>query len=283
MKKTINIAFMMVVFVMTTIFFAGCKKEQVTDLESNQQILSNPTILEDVSDVSIPRLAEMQYDQSVSTELYKDIEDRISSLSENEFALFMEEWARVDADLAIKTKTIANDKENAQNQSLLKLLERNKKSKELFGIPLNKLMYGNSVIDPEKKIEKLMQELEGIGAIDTGIIISKASCPTYSYPYPTANNGAGIVSCSGYVLAGNPGTTDCDYEFIFYPGPISYTASNLKTKGTTTSANWILNAGGVNGRTSASPSFRILIGKNRINLVYPVAGAGGFASAFKFR
>lgn len=251
-----------------TVCMVGCQKDD--DVVIPQQELS----LEDVSKVSLQRLAEMQYDQSLDESLYDDVEKKISSLDDKEYDIFLQEWAKVEVQNAIRLGVISsNEEKEVLQKTIEKLLLRNQKANELYGTSMNKLSL--------EEQEMVVKDLE-LGYIENKLV-AKASCPGYYYGYPTTNNGSGLTSCSGYLSATNAVDDDCDYEFRFYPGPITYVPANLKTKGTSSSANWILNQGGVNGRIASASEFRILIGKNRILIAYPISGPSGFAADFKFR
>lgn len=253
-------------------FLSSC-----SDQEDN--VVSSQYIAEEVSKVSLQRLVEMHHDQTVSQELYDDIEKRTSSLSDQEYELYMELWAKDEVNSSIKLNVISEDSRKDNEQKLLLHLQaRNQKAKELYGMSMNKLS--------ENQQDVVMKNILLPEANSSNKLYARSSgCSKYYYGYSTTNNGSGLTSCSGYVSATNLADTDCDYEFIFYPGPITYTAANLKTKGITSVANAVLNSGGINGRVSGN-SFCILVGYGAILKKYPSSifgNASAFSSAFKFR
>ena len=258
-----------------TLFMVGCQKDD--DVVVPQSELS----LEDVSKVSLQRLAEMQYDQSLHESLYDDVEQRITSLNDQEYDIFLQEWAKVETKRAIELNVVSKDDESSTlDKTLSTLRARNQKSKEEYGKSFNHITE-----EQQSEVFDLIQKENNSSSVSDETILAQkslTSCPRYYYGYPTTNNGLGLTSCAGWEFAKNNAdpVLDCDFEFKFFPGPIVY--SNLKTKGMTVKANKVLNKGGINGRLVSASEFRILVGM-KLLLEYPTSGAGGFATDFKFR
>ena len=273
--KTMSL-FVLAMFGFLNVFMVGCQKDD--DVVIPQQELSQKQGLEDVSKVSLQRLAEMQGDETVDPLLYDDVEQRIKSLNAQEYELFIKEWAKVEVEDAINLNIIPKEKkEESFNIILYNLQKRNQESKKMYNESFNKL-------SDEQQLD-IVENVELHGKRQK-FITQKSSCPGYYYGYPTTNNGAGLTSCAGYLSATNAVDDDCDYEFRFYPGPITYTPVNLKTKGTTIRANKVLNSGGINGRIASSSEFRILVGYGAVLKQYPNSVFGNpssFVVEFKFR
>lgn len=264
----------LILFGFLTVFMVGCRKDD--------DVVSQPELsLEDVSKVSLQRLAEMQYDQSLDESLFDDVEERTTSLNDQEYDIFLQEWAKVETKRAIELNVVSkHDESNTFDKTLSTLRARNQKSKEEYGKSFNHITE-----EQQSEVFDLIQKENNSSSVrDETILAEKSltSCPRYYYGYPTTNNGLGLTSCAGWEFAKNNAdpVLDCDFEFKFFPGPIVY--SNLKTKGMTVKANKVLNKGGINGRLVSASEFRILVGM-KLLLEYPTSGAGGFATDFKFR
>jgi hypothetical protein len=257
-------------FCLVALLFVGCKKDVNYGIDIKQN--------EEVSKVSLQRLAEMDSDENVAPELYESIRKRVQSLSQDEYNTYFKFWVENGIQRMIDKKIISKDqKESEIKQEYEKRNDFNLKAKSMYNLPMYQL--------PTDRQMNVVSEISN--QVPSNKQARVSSCPTYYYPSKISNDGTGTYNYVGVYSAGNPGTSDCDWEVAYNLGSI---LAQGKVRTTTARASAIFLAGGINYRRPNAPENvahrRFLVGKGRIFFAYAGSGitaAQTFASEVKFR
>ena len=270
-SKTMSLL-LLALFGFLTLFMVGCQKDD--DRFESSQVTSQKQGLEDVSKVSLQRLAEMQGDETVNPSLYDEISKRVQSLSQEDYDKYLSYWISNGIQELIDKKLITENQRQSETElEYQKRMKYDEKSKELYSVPMYKLDLNQQM--------KVLDSLRESSDIKTS---QKASCPKYYFPYSVSNDGTGTYSCVAVYAATNPADSDCDWEFQ-YNTPIALG----KAKTLSLMASAIFAYGGINARIPSAPytnQARFLVGQDKIDYAYTGSGYSAallFASDVKFR
>lgn len=236
MKKMFLFSFIAILAISgSVLIFSACQKD-----ESNVNKESN------ISDTELETLANNLVATNLSDEETSKATADFKNLSTDDYKRFLIYQAKVMAKENGTTFDIALQ----DRQSLLS------KSINKFG----------------KSPNQLSEEQFGLIISSTGDNKLKATsaCPQYYHGVSTQQYSSYNTNCYDVWGATDPGQTDCDYELVFYVGPMTL-AAPYKIKATSSASQDILNAGGVKGRQSGSYVY-ILVGKNRSDIYYLARG-----------
>jgi hypothetical protein len=237
-------SFAIIAILTSVVIFSACQKEN--NIEKQEVNISDTRLETLASNLVATNLSDEEINKTISD---------FKNLSTDDYKRFINYQAGVMAKVNNTTFEIA-----LQDRQLLL-----SKSMEKFGKSPNQLS--------EEEISLI------VSSIEDNNLKATSGCPQYYHGVSTQQYSTYNTNCYDIWGATDPGETDCDYELVFYVGPMTL-GSPYKIRGTTVAARNILNLGGVKGRQSGEYVY-ILVGKGRSDAIYLAVGIADEVAALK--
>lgn len=246
MRKKIFLfsSFAIIAILTSVVIFSACQKEE--NIEKQDLNISDTKLVALANNLVATNLSDKEINEAISD---------FKNLSTDDYKKFINYQAKVMA----KENNITFDIALQDRQFLLS------ESINKFGKTPNQLSEG--------EFNLVISSAEDNNSKAT------SSCPQYYHGVSTQQYSSYNTNCYDVWGATDPGQTDCDYELVFYVGPMTL-GSPYKIRGTTVAARNILNLGGVKGRQAGEYVY-ILVGKNRSNYAYLTVGIADEVAALK--